>query len=99
MDQAEYTQRLVRILESGADLETIERDLAGLGVDMGFPEALAKQWASLLLQYGNDPERFALEQAKHLQSTVAEELGSTDEPIKAVLDEMFAFLGAASEVG
>src|SRR5687767_2582970 len=82
MDQAEHTQRLVRILESGAD-----------------PEAVAKQWAALVLLYGNDPERLALEQAKLFQSTVSEELGSSDEPLNAALDEIFAFMNAAFEVG
>ncbi len=99
MDEAESTQRLVRILESGADLETIESELEILAVDMGFPEPVARQWAVLLLLHGNDPERFALEQAKLLQSVAAEAFQSSDEPAEAVLGDIFASLDAASEVG
>ena len=55
MDQTQFTEALVHILQSGADIETIERQIGDLYMEMGFPESLAREAARLMLVHGNDP--------------------------------------------
>ncbi|MBL9134847.1 MAG: CHAT domain-containing protein [Verrucomicrobiales bacterium] len=74
MDQTQFTEALVRILQSGADIETIERQVGDLYLEMGFPEPMAREAARLMLVHGNDPERFQLEFHRLLTGFATKEL-------------------------
>jgi CHAT domain-containing protein/tetratricopeptide (TPR) repeat protein len=89
MDNADFIKRYIEIIESGADLETVEAEFARMAVDMGFPPDLAPRWASLLMEHGRDQERFALEQTKLLTTYAAEQLAAEDDSSEA---DSFAWL-------
>jgi CHAT domain-containing protein/tetratricopeptide (TPR) repeat protein len=79
MENADFIKRYVEIIDSGADLATMEAEFARMAVDMGFPPDLAPRWASLLMEHGRDQERFALEQTKLLTTYAAEQLAAEDD--------------------
>jgi tetratricopeptide (TPR) repeat protein len=74
MDQTQFTEALVRILQSGADIETIERQIGDLYMEMGFPESLAREAARLMLVHGNDPEAFQREFHRLISGFAAQQL-------------------------
>ncbi|CAN5627351.1 hypothetical protein BH23GEM9_BH23GEM9_05140 [soil metagenome] len=54
MDEQEFTQRLVALIESGPDVETFERAALELYVEAGHPEPLAREFVEILVTSGSD---------------------------------------------